>query len=182
MISKVFIKDEVGLGLVLRGRSQEEVDAAVDAALATCSLSPFVEWPVSALSYGQKKRVTIASILSLRPDMILLDEPTAGQDFRRYTEIMEFLEELNRSGVTVVLITHDMHLMLEYCDRALVFSEGRLLADDSPAAVLSDPALIEKASLKKTSLYTLAGRCGIDDAKAFTERFIRCDRKARRGQ
>ncbi len=181
MISKVFIKDEVGLGLVLRERPQEEVDAAVDAALATCSLSPFVEWPVSALSYGQKKRVTIASILSLKPDMILLDEPTAGQDFRRYTEIMEFLEELNRSGVTVVLITHDMHLMLEYCDRSLVFSEGRLLADDSPAAVLSDPALIEKASLKKTSLYTLAGLCGIDDAKAFTERFIRCDRKARRG-
>ena len=179
--NQVFIKDEVGLGLVLRERPQEEVDAAVDAALATCSLSPFVEWPVSALSYGQKKRVTIASILSLKPDMILLDEPTAGQDFRRYTEIMEFLEELNRSGVTVVLITHDMHLMLEYCDRSLVFSEGRLLADDSPAAVLSDPALIEKASLKKTSLYTLAGLCGIDDAKAFTERFIRCDRKARRG-
>ena len=182
MISKVFIKDEVGLGLVLRGRSQEEVDAAVDEALATCSLSPFVDWPVSALSYGQKKRVTIASILSLRPEVILLDEPTAGQDFRRYTEIMEFLEALNRSGVTVVLITHDMHLMLEYCDRALVFSEGRLLADDSPAAVLSDPALIGKASLKKTSLYALAGLCGIADARAFTDRFIRCDRKERRGQ
>jgi energy-coupling factor transport system ATP-binding protein len=181
MISKVFIKDEASLGLTLRGRAQEEVDAAVDKALATCSLSPFVDWPVSALSYGQKKRVTIASILTLEPDMIMLDEPTAGQDFRRYTEIMEFLEELNRSGVTVLLITHDMHLMLEYCDRALVFSDGHLLADDTPAAVLSDPDLIRAASLKKTSLYDLAGLCGIADAKEFTARFIECDRKARRG-
>ncbi|MBR0517254.1 MAG: heme ABC transporter ATP-binding protein, partial [Firmicutes bacterium] len=119
--------------------------------------------------------------LSLHPDVIMLDEPTAGQDFRRYTEIMEFLEDLNRSGVTVLLITHDMHLMLEYCDRALVFSDGRLLADDTPAAVLSDPDLILAASLKKTSLYDLAGLCGIADPKEFTARFIDCDRKARRG-
>ena len=181
MISKVFIKDEVGLGLSLRGKPQEEIDAAVDDALKICSLSPFVDWPVSALSYGQKKRVTIASILSLHPDVIMLDEPTAGQDFRRYTEIMEFLEDLNRSGVTVLLITHDMHLMLEYCDRALVFSDGKLLADDAPAAVLSDPDLIRAASLKKTSLYDLAGLCGIADPKEFTARFIDCDRKARRG-
>ncbi|MBO4880615.1 MAG: ABC transporter ATP-binding protein, partial [Firmicutes bacterium] len=181
MISKVFIKDEVGLGLALRSRPQEEIDAAVDGALKICSLSPFVDWPISALSYGQKKRVTIAAILSLHPDMIMLDEPTAGQDFRRYTEIMEFLEELNRSGVTVLLITHDMHLMLEYCDRALVFSDGKLLADDSPAAVLSDPDLIRAASLKKTSLYDLAGLCGIADPKEFTARFIDCDRKVRRG-
>ena len=180
MISKVFIKDEAGLGLSLRNYPQEEIDAAVDSALKICSLSPFVDWPISALSYGQKKRVTIASILTLDPDMIMLDEPTAGQDFRRYTEIMEFLEELNRSGVTVLLITHDMHLMLEYCDRALVFSDGRLLADDTPAAVLSDPDLIRKASLKKTSLYDLAGLCGIADPKEFTARFIDCDRKVRR--
>ncbi|MBR6350843.1 MAG: ABC transporter ATP-binding protein [Firmicutes bacterium] len=181
MISKVFIKDEVGLGLVLRGKPQEEVDRAVEKVLDICNLSPFVEWPVSALSYGQKKRVTIASILSLEPEMIMLDEPTAGQDFRRYTEIMEFLVELNRSGITVLLITHDMHLMLEYCDRALVFSEGRLLADDTPAAVLSDPDLIKRANLKKTSLYDLSRICGIDDPREFTARFIDFDRKARRG-
>jgi energy-coupling factor transport system ATP-binding protein len=181
MISKVFIKDEVGLGLVLRGKPQEEVDRVVEKVLDVCNLSPFVEWPVSALSYGQKKRVTIASILSLEPEMIMLDEPTAGQDFRRYTEIMEFLVELNRSGITVLLITHDMHLMLEYCDRALVFSEGRLLADDTPAAVLSDPDLIKRANLKKTSLYDLSRMCGIDDPREFTARFIDFDRKARRG-
>ncbi len=181
MISKVFIKDEVGLGLVLRGKPQEEVDRVVEKVLDVCNLSPFVEWPVSALSYGQKKRVTIASILSLEPEMIMLDEPTAGQDFRRYTEIMEFLVELNRSGITVLLITHDMHLMLEYCDRALVFSEGRLRADDTPAAVLSDPDLIKRANLKKTSLYDLSRICGIDDPREFTARFIDFDRKARRG-
>ena len=136
-------------------------------------------WPVSALSFGQKKRVTIASVLALGPDVIILDEPTAGQDFRHYTEIMEFLRGLNRQGVTVLMITHDMHLMLEYTPRALVFSDGRLIADRSAAGVLCDPALIEQAALKETSLFTLANRCGIAPPEAFVQRFIDFDREVR---
>lgn len=67
------------------------------------------------------------------PELIILDEPTAGQDFHHYTEIMEFLRRLNEKGVTVVMITHDMHLMLEYTPRALVFADGQLIADESAA-------------------------------------------------
>lgn len=177
MISKVMIRDEVALGLRTRGMSESKVEARVDETLKICGLWPFRSWPVSALSYGQKKRVTIASILALRPEMIILDEPTAGQDYRHYTEIMEFLSELNRQGVTVVMITHDMHLMLEYAERALVINDGRLIADSSCAAVLTDRELIEKASLKETSLYPLALRCGIEDATAFVQRFIDHERK-----
>ena len=135
--------------------------------------------PISALSFGQKKRVTIASVLVQQPELIILDEPTAGQDFRHYTDIMEFLRGLNEQGVTVVMITHDMHLMLEYTPRALVFCDGQLIADRSAAAVLCDPELIEQAALKETSLFTLANRCGIAPAEDFVERFIHEDREVR---
>ncbi len=179
MISKTMIYDEVALGLQRSGLTEEQIREKVEATLKICGLYPFRNWPISALSFGQKKRVTIASVLVLDPELILLDEPTAGQDFHHYTEIMEFLRGLNAQGVTVVMITHDMHLMLEYTRRALVFCDGQLIADRSAAAVLCDPALVEQAALKETSLYTLANRCGIEPAQEFVERFIDQDREVR---
>ena len=181
MISKTMIYDEVALGLQRSGLTEEQIREKVEATLKVCGLYPFRNWPISALSFGQKKRVTIASVLVLDPELILLDEPTAGQDFRHYTDIMEFLRGLNARGVTVVMITHDMHLMLEYTRRALVFCNGRLIADRTAAAVLCDPALVEQAALKETSLYTLANRCGIAPAQEFVERFIEQDREVREG-
>lgn len=181
MISKTMIYEEVALGLQRSGLTEEQIREKVEATLKVCGLYPFRNWPISALSFGQKKRVTIASVLALDPELILLDEPTAGQDFRHYTDIMEFLRGLNARGVTVVMITHDMHLMLEYTRRALVFCDGRLIADRTAAAVLCDPALVEQAALKETSLYTLANRCGIAPAQEFVERFIEQDREVREG-
>ena len=181
MISKTMIYDEVALGLQRSGLTEEQIREKVEATLRVCGLYPFRNWPISALSFGQKKRVTIASVLVLDPELILLDEPTAGQDFRHYTDIMEFLRGLNARGVTVVMITHDMHLMLEYTRRALVFCDGRLIADRTAAAVLCDPALVEQAALKETSLYTLANRCGIAPTQEFVERFIEQDREVREG-
>ena len=181
MISKTMIYDEVALGLQRSGLTEEQIREKVEATLRVCGLYPFRNWPISALSFGQKKRVTIASVLVLDPELILLDEPTAGQDFRHYTDIMEFLRGLNARGVTVVMITHDMHLMLEYTRRALVFCDGRLIADRTAAAVLCDPALVEQAALKETSLYTLANRCGIAPAQEFVDRFIEQDREVREG-
>ena len=178
MISKVMIYDEVALGLRTRGLSEEEIIPRVEETLKICGLWPFRNWPVSALSFGQKKRVTIASILVLKPEMIILDEPTAGQDYRHYTEIMEFLRGLNEQGITVVMITHDMHLMLEYAGRAVVFSGGRVIADDSSARILTDSEVIRKASLKETSLYPLSQMCGIEDGRAFVQRFIDYEREA----
>ena len=179
MISKTGIFDEVALGLRNRGVAEEEIRTRVENTLKICGLYPFRNWPVSALSYGQKKRVTIASILVLEPEMILLDEPTAGQDLKHYTEIMDFLAQLNQRGITVVLITHDMHLMLEYTPRAVVFNAGRVIADKSAAEVLNSPEIVEKAHLKETSLYHLAKECGIDEAEEFTRRFVRQDREVR---
>lgn len=179
MISKTMIFDEVALGLRNMGKSEEEIREKVEETLEVCGLFPFRNWPVSALSFGQKKRVTIASVLVQDPELIILDEPTAGQDFRHYTEIMEFLRGLNEKGVTVVMITHDMHLMLEYTPRALVFADGRLIADRSAAAALCDPQLIRQAALKETSLFTLANQLGISPAEEFVQRFIEEDREVR---
>ena len=161
------------------GEPEDMIREKVEQALRICGLYPFRNWPVSALSFGQKKRVTIASILLMNPEILILDEPTAGQDFRHYTEIMEFLLELNRQGTTIILITHDMHLMLEYAPRAVVLTDGNVLADASSAEVLTNPELVRSASLKETSLYTLAMRCGLEQPKEFVQRFIDFDREVR---
>ncbi len=179
MISKTMIYDEVALGLQKSGKSEEEIRKKVEDTLKICGLYPFRNWPVSALSFGQKKRVTIASVLVQDPKLIILDEPTAGQDFKHYTEIMEFLRGLNEQGVTVIMITHDMHLMLEYTPRALVFSDGQMIADCRASQVLCDPELVARAALKETSLFTLANRCGITPPESFVERFIQEDREVR---
>ena len=177
MISKPMIWDEVEMALLQNDMPKEERSRRVEETLKVCGLYPFRNWPVSALSFGQKKRVTIASILVQRPQIIILDEPTAGQDYRHYTEIMDFLKELNGKGYTILMITHDMHLMLEYTKRAIVFSEGTMLADTTAAHVLTDPGLVEAANLKETSLYTLSLACGIEEPQVFTECFIGYEQK-----
>lgn len=181
MISKPQIFDEVAFGLRQRKVPENVVMAKVEEVLKICGLYPFRKWPVSALSFGQKKRVTIASILALDPQMIILDEPTAGQDYRHYTEIMEFLHELHDRGITVVMITHDMHLMLEYAQRAIVFSGGKVIANDTSANILTNPDIIEQANLKETSLYDLALLCGIEDANLFVQHFIDYEKEEKRG-
>jgi energy-coupling factor transporter ATP-binding protein EcfA2 len=169
MISKPLIFDEVALGLRLRNIPEEQISERVEKVLKVCGLAPFKDWPISALSYGQKKRVTIASILVLNPKILILDEPTAGQDFRHYSEIMEFLVEINKLGVTVILITHDMHLMLEYTPRAIVLAAGRKIADTAASVVLTDARVIEEANLKETSLFNLAHMAGIEDGTHFVQ-------------
>lgn len=183
MISKPMIYDEVALGLQVRGVPEEEIKERVYETLKICGLYKFRNWPVSALSFGQKKRVTIASILVMNPKIMILDEPTAGQDYRHYTEIMEFIKEINEKyGITIIMITHDMHLMLEYTNRSVVLADGQLLADASPAEVLSDEVVAQKAYLKKTSLYDLAVGCEIDSPIEFIDRFISFERLEREGQ
>ena len=179
MISQAMIFDEVAMGIRNLGLSGEELQERVYNTLKICGLYEFRNWPISALSFGQKKRVTIASILVMGPEVVMLDEPTAGQDLRHYTEIMEFLKELNEKGITIILITHDMHLMLEYTDRSIVFTDGRIVADKSGSAVLCDRELIQKAALKETSLFYIAEMVGIIDPVDFVDCFIDCDRKER---
>lgn len=179
MISKTMVYDEVAFGLKIRGLSDSEIKERVYETLRICGLYGYRNWPISALSFGQKKRVTIASILVLNPDMIILDEPTAGQDFKHYTEIMEFLVDLNKKGATILMVTHDMHLMLEYTNKVIVLSEGEKIADNIPAYILTNKEIIEKANLKETSLHQLALKCDIEDTTKFVNKFIDYDRRVR---
>ena len=165
MISQTMIFDEVALGLRLRGIEEAEVEERVHEVLKTCGLYSFRKWPISALSFGQKKRVTIASILVLKPEIIILDEPTAGQDYKTYTDIMNFLDSLQKQGHTIVMITHDMQLMLEYSDRCIVVLEGKIIADDNPVTILNQKDLLESANLKQTSLYSLGQKLLCDPVK-----------------
>ena len=179
MICKPMIYDEVALGLRIRGVDEAEIGPRVEKALEICGLKPFQNWPVSALSFGQKKRVTIASMLVLEPKILILDEPTAGQDYHHYTEIMEFLKSLNDQGVTILMITHDMHLMLEYTPHAIVISGGKKIGDASAVEILTNEEITERANLKITSLYELAKMAGIEDPTGFVQNFIDYERRAR---
>ena len=180
MISKTTVFEEVSSGLTLRQIPNEEILKRVNEILKICGLYEMRHWPISALSFGQKKRVTIASILVLDPEMLILDEPTAGQDFRHYTEIMSFLERVCADrNLTVIMITHDMHLMLEYTMRTIVLDDGQIIMDDTPAKVLTSDNILQRASLAKTSLYTLADRFGLSSADDFVAKFIESERRAR---
>lgn len=172
MISQKMIFDEIALGLRLRNVDEETIKQKVDQTLKICGLYPFRHWPISALSFGQKKRVTIAAILVLEPEIIILDEPTAGQDWKTYTEIMSFLKHLNTMGKTIIIITHDMHLMLEYTSRSLAFAKGKLIADTTPIELLTNQDLIKEASLKRTSLYDLAKHYNLPDLNKFVQAYI----------
>ncbi|UMT80675.1 ABC transporter ATP-binding protein [Staphylococcus roterodami] len=180
MISEKMIYDEVALGLRARGMKESNIKTRVENVLKICGLYEFRNWPIVALSYGQKKRVTIASVLVLNPEIIILDEPTAGQDFYHYNEIMSFLIELNKQGKTIIMITHDMHLLSEYCSRTVVLSNGQVVADTTPVLVLNDKEICKIASLRQTSLFGMAKYIGISEPQKFVQLFIKHDRKVRR--
>ena len=115
-------------------------------------------------------------MLVMNPQILILDEPTAGQDYHHYTEIMEFLKSLNDQGVTIVMITHDMHLMLEYTPHAIVIHDGEKIGDSSAVEVLTNEDIVNKASLKITSLFELAVKAGISNPTEFVQNFIDYER------
>lgn len=180
MITQQMIKDEIALGLRMKGLPTDVVQEKVEETLRICGLYGYRDWPITALSYGQKKRVTIASILAMEPELMILDEPTAGQDYKHYTEFMDFIVDLADRGMSFLFITHDMHLALEYTDRAFVLHDGACIAQGETSNVLTNVAAIQQANLKETSLGVLAREAAIDAPEAFVRRFIQHERKGRR--
>ncbi|MEF2968225.1 DUF3744 domain-containing protein [Paenibacillus sp. M1] len=179
MITQHMIRDEVALGLAARGVPSPERERRADEALQICGLYPYRNWPVSGLSFGQKKRLTIAAILALEPRLMILDEPTAGQDYRHYTEFMDFIDRLAGRGMAFLFITHDMHLALEYADRAIVMAEGGIIASDPVARVLADGEVAGKARLRETSLSRFAKAWGLTSPPRFLQAFIEAEKKVK---
>ncbi len=169
------------MALRLRKLPEEEIRERSEAAMKACGIFKMRNWPVDAVSYGQKKRITVASIIALGPDTIILDEPTAGQDYRHYTDFIEFINRLNSEyGKTIIFITHDMHLAIENTERAVVVADGEIIADDSVYSVLSDDEIIRHANLKQPSLYLLAKNLGLPPEQ-FIEHFIDYERTMKVG-
>lgn len=176
MLVEDIVYDEVKLALEKRNYSETEIDEIVRDVLEITGLYSRRNWPINALSYGQKKRVSVAVVLALRPKCIILDEPTAGQDYAHYREMMEFVQSLNDDyQMTVIFITHDMHLALEYTDRAIVMEDGKIIADDATFSILNNDQLLERASLKKTSIFKLANKLNLD-IESFIRTFIEMER------
>lgn len=178
-ISQETIDEELAYRLRERNFTDQEISRRVEKVILICSLQYIRQLPMTALSFGQLRRVAIGSVLVLNPELIIVDEPAAGQDFSNYTEIMNFLQSIHVQGVTVLIVTHDMHLMLEYSKRTIVMVKGKVIADASPVFVLASPEIIEASSLKETNLYTFAKQINMTDPYAFTEKFIHYDRVAR---
>lgn len=170
MITQAIIFDEVASGLRLRGVAEEDVTQQVNNLLRLAGLYEMRNWPVTVLSYGQKKRLTILSVLALQPEVLILDEPTAGQDYANAQAIMQFVRHLHDElGTTVIVITHDMALMLRVAERALVLVDGELIADTTPADLLTNEELVEKAALHLTTVYDLAQRFNLANPAALTQ-------------
>jgi energy-coupling factor transport system ATP-binding protein len=179
MIVKDSIKDEVELALRLRKAGDALVAERGKKALEVCELYRMRNWPVGAVSYGQKKRVTVASVLALEPDILILDEPTAGQDYRHYMEIIGFINRLNGEyQKTIIFITHDMHLAIENTDRAVVFAEGRIIADGDIFSILTDSRIVEEANLRAASLHRLAEKAGLP-ADEFVRSYMQYEKTLR---
>lgn len=162
MLSGGTVYKAVAAGLMTRGIPKREAKERIDRVLEVCGLLPFAGQKISALSFGEKKRVMIASVLVSNPEVIILDDPTTGLDNRHCAKIMEYLQKLKKEcGTVIVLITQDMHLASEYSDRAIVVADGHLLADGTAAKVLADEVIVRKACLGQGMLPETAGKCGI---------------------
>lgn len=134
------------------GASKEEALAAAKEALALVGLDEsFYERSPFELSGGEKRRVAIAGILACHPEYLIVDEPTAGLDPKGSQEMMDLFEDIHRKGTTIILVTHDMNLVLRYCDRVLVLEDGKLVADDKPSAFFQQD--MDRYSLETPALY-----------------------------
>ncbi|PFM60432.1 ABC transporter ATP-binding protein [Bacillus cereus] len=177
MITQSTVLEEVSFTLKLKKVSKEEINSRVEDVLKICGLYPFRNWPIQALSYGQKKRLTIASVLTTNPKLIILDEPTAGQDYYHYKQFMSFIRKLAEKGISFIFITHDMNLALEYANRAVVLHKGKIIADNTVSAVLGDQETLQRANLREISLIKLAKLSGISSPEMFVKLYIEVNRR-----
>ena len=178
MISHHMIFDEIAFGLRNLGLEENLIEKKVTETLKFCGLEKYKNWPIEALSFGQKKRVSIASVLVLEPKVLILDEPTAGQDYAHYTSILQFIKELNNKlKITVLIISHDMHLILEYTNHSIVFCDGKIIGNAKMTNVFTQPELLEKANLTTTSIYEIAKILNINSIEDFMQTFISYEQK-----
>ncbi len=159
------VEEDVAFGPLNLGLSMEEVQKRVVDALARVGMSGFEKKAPHHLSGGQKKRVAIAGILAMKPEVMVLDEPTAGLDPQGVTDLSVLLKELNDEGITIIISTHEVDLVPNYAKKVFVLVDGLLIAEGTPKEIFSQPEILEKANLKVpivTELFQKLEADGID--------------------
>jgi energy-coupling factor transport system ATP-binding protein len=151
------VRQELAFGPRNLGLARAEVEARVEAALARFGLAAVADRPPAILSYGLRRRVTLASLAAMDPPLLVLDEPTVGLDAPGLRETFNWLVELQAQGRTILLVTHDMALTAEYADRLIVLHEGQIIGDGAPADIFEEADLLARASLTPPPLAALAG-------------------------
>ena len=159
------VEEDVAFGPLNLGLSMEEVQDRVEHALARVGMTGFEKTAPHHLSGGQKKRVAIAGILAMKPEVMVLDEPTAGLDPQGVVDLSKLLRELNDEGITIIISTHEVDLVPDYATRVFVLVDGLLIAEGTPKEIFSQPELLEQANLKVpivTELFQQLEEEGID--------------------
>ena len=150
------VEEDVAFGPLNLGYSQEETQEIVTESLKRVGMSGYERKAPHHLSGGQKKRVAIAGILAMNPEIMVLDEPTSGLDPRGASDILKLLYELNEEGMTIIISTHDVDLVPVYSNKVFVISKGGILESGTPKEVFADVDLIRKANLRLPRIAHLA--------------------------
>jgi cobalt/nickel transport system ATP-binding protein len=147
------VKQDVAFGPLNLGYSTEKVKTIVDEALKTVGMSQFAEKPPHFLSLGQKKRVALAGVLAMQPEVIIMDEPTSNLDPRATSEILHLLLQLNKEkGITLLLATHDVDMVPLFANKLYILNRGKLVAEGEPKKIFSDTEMIRKVNLRSPRL------------------------------
>ncbi len=154
------VAEEVGFGLKMQGETSKKIERRVAEALEVVGLQGYEQKVPFALTKGERQRVAVASVLAAQPQVIILDEPTTGLDYRHQRNMMEMLKRLNQYGHTIIIITHSMWVATEYANRTIVMKDGRILSDGPTRAIFSDENKLAEASLSPPSLVRLSNWLG----------------------
>ncbi|MDD5772318.1 MAG: energy-coupling factor transporter ATPase [bacterium] len=154
------VEDEVGFGPGLLGLNKKEVDERVEESLAAVSLSNYRGYDPFSLTKGQRQRLAVASVLASRPEIIILDEPTTGLDYLEIRSIMSLIEKLNRSGYTIIMVTHAVWVAAEYASRLIIMKNGKIIEDGTAREVLGKEGKLRSSSVKLPPLVKLSNQLG----------------------
>jgi energy-coupling factor transport system ATP-binding protein len=152
------VREEIGFGPKNIGLPAEQISRIVPETARHCSIEHLLDKSPFASSFGEKKRICVGSVLAMEPKCVILDEPTAGQDYRSYSNFMDFIRSLSERVKSFVVITHDPDLAIEYTDRAIVLNGGKVIADGLTRKILADPTILNRGAIRETSLIELSRR------------------------
>lgn len=149
------VYQEISFGLLNLGIKNEEAAKRVEAIMEQMEITPYRHKPVHALSGGQKKQVSIADILVMKPEIVIMDEPASALDPRHTSLVNDAVRQMTEEGITVMMATHDVNYAFSWADEIVILKDGRVLSQGDPVSVFSDKELLADACLEQPAVLTL---------------------------